>query len=128
MRGLVWHGFLGLILLQSSVCPHIQSCALDPECDVFEALLDVCFATLRAGGILGLAMAGFGLYGAVSGWVGAVGAILFVASLVIGWPRGGGDRAANGCASDRHVHIEAVEDRAGRCIVAARGGRTTRAA
>ena len=41
---------------------------------------------------------------------------------------GGGDRAANGCASDRHVHIEAVEDRAGRCNVAARGGRTTRAA
>lgn len=51
-----------------------------------QAFLDVCFATLRAGGILGLAIAGFGLYGAISGWVGAVGGILFVASLVVGWP------------------------------------------
>lgn len=51
-----------------------------------QAFLDVCFATLRAVGILGLAIAGFGLYGAISGWIGAVGGILFVASLVIGWP------------------------------------------
>jgi stage V sporulation protein B len=51
-----------------------------------QAGLDICFATLRALGILGLAMAGFGLYGAISGWVGAVGAILLVASVVVGWP------------------------------------------
>ncbi len=57
-----------------------------------QALLDVCMATLRAAGILGLAMAGFGLYGAVSGWVAAVGVILFLASLVVGWPRVQGER------------------------------------
>lgn len=51
-----------------------------------QAFLDVCFATLRAVGILGLAIAGFGLYGAISGWIGAVGGILFIASLVVGWP------------------------------------------
>jgi len=52
-----------------------------------QAFLDICFATLRAAGILGLAMLGFGLYGAVGGWVAAVGAILFLASVVVGWPR-----------------------------------------
>jgi O-antigen/teichoic acid export membrane protein len=56
-----------------------------------QAALDVCFATLRAAGILGLATAGFGLYGAISGWVGAVGIILFLASFVVGLP---GRRAA----------------------------------
>jgi O-antigen/teichoic acid export membrane protein len=43
-------------------------------------------ATLRAGGILGLASAGFGLYGAISGWVGAVFVILLVATFVVGMP------------------------------------------
>ncbi|ACY18955.1 polysaccharide biosynthesis C-terminal domain-containing protein [Haliangium ochraceum] len=52
-----------------------------------QAGLDVCFATLRALGILGLAMAGFGVYGAISGWVLAVAVILVVAALVIGLPR-----------------------------------------
>lgn len=51
-----------------------------------QAALDITMATLRAAGILGLAMAGFGLYGALSGWVGAVGLILIIASFVIGLP------------------------------------------
>lgn len=51
-----------------------------------QAALDVTMATLRATGILGLASAGFGLYGALSGWVGAVGLILIVASFVVGLP------------------------------------------
>jgi stage V sporulation protein B len=51
-----------------------------------QAALDVCFATLRAGGVLGLALLGFGLYGAVGGWVIAVGAILVVSSIAVGLP------------------------------------------
>lgn len=52
-----------------------------------QAILDVSFATLRAGFILGLTMAGLGLYGAVGGWVTAVGCILILASIVVGLPR-----------------------------------------
>lgn len=52
-----------------------------------QAGLDVCFATLRAAGILGLAAAGLGVYGAVSGWLGAVLVILAVAALLVGVPR-----------------------------------------
>lgn len=51
-----------------------------------QAALDVTMATLRAGGILGLSIAGFGLYGAIGGWLGATGGILLVSSLVIGLP------------------------------------------
>src|SRR5690606_3953995 len=51
-----------------------------------QAGLDVCFATLRAAGIVGLAVAGLGLYGAIGGWVAAVAAILVIASFVVGWP------------------------------------------
>ena len=51
-----------------------------------QAGLDITMATLRAVGILGLASAGFGLYGAISGWVGAVLVILLVASFVVGMP------------------------------------------
>ncbi len=51
-----------------------------------QAGLDVTFATLRALGIVGLATAGFGVYGAVSGWVAAVAVILVVATFVIGRP------------------------------------------
>lgn len=51
-----------------------------------QAGLDVTFATLRALGILGLATAGLGLYGAVGGWVAAVGIILAIATVVIGLP------------------------------------------
>ena len=52
-----------------------------------QAALDVCFATLRAGGILGLAILGFGLYGAVGGWVMAVGVILVVSAIAVGLPK-----------------------------------------
>lgn len=51
-----------------------------------QAGLDMGFATLRAAGILGFASAGLGLYGAIGGWVLAVGAIILVASFVIGVP------------------------------------------
>jgi O-antigen/teichoic acid export membrane protein len=51
-----------------------------------QAGLDVTFATLRCIGILGLATAGLGLYGAVGGWVAAVGIILALATVVIGLP------------------------------------------
>ena len=51
-----------------------------------QAALDVTMATMRAVGILGLASAGFGLYGAISGWVGAVAGILLVSSFVVGLP------------------------------------------
>jgi O-antigen/teichoic acid export membrane protein len=51
-----------------------------------QAGLDVTMATLRAAGIVGLAAAGFGLYGAIGGWVAATLAILALASLIVGWP------------------------------------------
>jgi stage V sporulation protein B len=51
-----------------------------------QAGLDITFATLRVLGILGMAMAGMGLYGVVGGWVGAAGAILLVAVVVVGLP------------------------------------------
>ncbi|MCA9674177.1 MAG: polysaccharide biosynthesis C-terminal domain-containing protein [Kofleriaceae bacterium] len=51
-----------------------------------QAGLDVTFATLRVLGILGLAMAGLGLYGAVGGWVAAVGLILTISVVVVGLP------------------------------------------
>lgn len=52
-----------------------------------QAALDVIMATLRAAGILGLAIAGFGLYGAIGGWVGATAIILIVATFVVGLPK-----------------------------------------
>ncbi len=51
-----------------------------------QAGLDITFATLRAAGILGLATAGLGLYGAIGGWVAAVAIILTVAMFVVGLP------------------------------------------
>ncbi|HET6613413.1 MAG TPA: hypothetical protein VFG83_15555 [Kofleriaceae bacterium] len=51
-----------------------------------QAGLDICFASLRAVGILGMAILGFGAIGAIAGWVGAVVAILIVAAVVIGLP------------------------------------------
>jgi O-antigen/teichoic acid export membrane protein len=51
-----------------------------------QAGLDICMATLRAVGILGLAILGFGLYGALTGWVGAVAVILVIAVFVVGLP------------------------------------------
>lgn len=52
-----------------------------------QAALDMGFATLRAIGILGLATAGMGVYGAISGWVGAVVVILALAAILVGVPR-----------------------------------------
>lgn len=63
-----------------------------------QAGLDICFATLRAIGILGLSMAGFGLFGALGGWVAAVAVILILASFVVGLP--GRSRAPTADAAD----------------------------
>jgi len=52
-----------------------------------QAGLDVGFATLRVAGILGMAMAGFGLMGAIGGWAAAACAILLVSTAVVGLPR-----------------------------------------
>ncbi len=57
-----------------------------------QAGLDVTFATLRLLGILGMAMAGLGVYGAVGGWVLAAGLILMISVGVVGLP-GKADRA-----------------------------------
>jgi stage V sporulation protein B len=51
-----------------------------------QAGLDMTFATLRLLGILGFAIAGLGVIGAVGGWVAAAGIILVIAVLVIGLP------------------------------------------
>ena len=51
-----------------------------------QAGLDVSFATLRAAGIIGMAAAGLGVLGAISGWVAAVVAILVLSTLWIGLP------------------------------------------
>ncbi|MFH0903036.1 MAG: polysaccharide biosynthesis C-terminal domain-containing protein [Pseudomonadota bacterium] len=53
-----------------------------------QAGLDITFATLRAIGIIGGAALGLGLFGMIGGWVGAVCAIIVVASLWVGLPRG----------------------------------------
>ena len=52
-----------------------------------QARLDVTFATLRAGGILGAALLGLGVWGAVGAWVAAAGAILVLAAIWVGPPR-----------------------------------------
>jgi O-antigen/teichoic acid export membrane protein len=51
-----------------------------------QAGLDVTFATLRLFGILGLAIAGLGVMGAVGGWATAAGCILVIAVAVVGLP------------------------------------------
>jgi stage V sporulation protein B len=52
-----------------------------------QAGLDVTFSTLKAIGVLGAAVAGLGVFGAIGGWVAAVAAIFVVASLWVGLPR-----------------------------------------
>lgn len=52
-----------------------------------QAGLDITFATLRAGGILGAALVGLGVWGAVGAWVAAAGAILAIAAVWVGPPR-----------------------------------------
>jgi stage V sporulation protein B len=51
-----------------------------------QAGLDITFATLRAAGLLGMAIAGMGVTGVVGGWVGAVGLILCAAIAWVGLP------------------------------------------
>jgi len=51
-----------------------------------QAGLDITFATLRAAGLLGMAMAGLGVVGVVGGWVAAVGVILVLAATWVGLP------------------------------------------
>lgn len=51
-----------------------------------QAGLDITFATLRVAGLLGMAMAGFGVVGVIGGWVAAVGLILCAAIVWIGLP------------------------------------------
>lgn len=51
-----------------------------------QAGLDVTFATLRVAGLLGMAMAGFGVIGVIGGWVAAVGIILCAAIVWVGLP------------------------------------------
>ena len=51
-----------------------------------QAGLDVTFATLRTAGIIGMAMAGLGVFGVIGGWVAAVGVILCAAAVWIGLP------------------------------------------
>ena len=51
-----------------------------------QAGLDITFATLRVIGILGLAMAGLGVFGAIGGWAAAAFAILLISTVVVGMP------------------------------------------
>jgi stage V sporulation protein B len=51
-----------------------------------QAGLDIGSATLRLFGILGMAAAGFGLYGAIGGWAAASIVILMVSTVVVGLP------------------------------------------
>jgi O-antigen/teichoic acid export membrane protein len=51
-----------------------------------QAGLDIAFATLRAVGILGMAVLGLGVVGVVAGWVIAVACILVLASMWVGLP------------------------------------------
>jgi len=51
-----------------------------------QAGLDMTFATLRVAGLLGMAIAGFGVTGVVGGWVAAVGLILCAAIAWVGLP------------------------------------------
>lgn len=51
-----------------------------------QAGLDITFATLRSAGLIGMAMAGLGVVGVVSGWAAAVGAIVMIAATWIGLP------------------------------------------
>lgn len=55
-----------------------------------QAQLDMAMATMRAVGILGLAALGYGVWGALTGWVIASVVILAVAALVVGRSSGDG--------------------------------------
>jgi len=51
-----------------------------------QAGLDMTFATVRTAGLIGMAMAGLGVFGVVAGWLAAVGVILVVAAAWVGMP------------------------------------------
>jgi stage V sporulation protein B len=53
-----------------------------------QAGLDVTFATLRTIALLGAAALGLGVYGAISGWIGAVVLIMLLAFAWVGGPKG----------------------------------------
>lgn len=55
-----------------------------------QAGLDIAFATLRTVGLLGMAMAGMGVFGVIGGWAVAAGLILTIAATWVGLPRLGG--------------------------------------
>jgi stage V sporulation protein B len=52
-----------------------------------QAGLDMTFATLRVGGVLGAAALGLGVWGAIEAWVAAAGLIFVIAALWVGFPR-----------------------------------------
>jgi len=52
-----------------------------------QAGLDITFATLRAAGLIGMAMAGLGVLGVIGGWLAALGLILCAAIVWVGLPR-----------------------------------------
>lgn len=52
-----------------------------------QAGLDITFATIRSAALLGMAMAGLGVFGVIGGWVAAVGIILCTAAVWVGLPR-----------------------------------------
>jgi len=51
-----------------------------------QAGLDITFATLRGGAMISMAVAGLGVVGVISGWIGAVAVILVLAAVVVGMP------------------------------------------
>jgi stage V sporulation protein B len=52
-----------------------------------QAGLDITFATLRVGAMIGMAMLGLGVVGVFAGWIGAVGLILLISAAWIGLPK-----------------------------------------
>src|SRR5439155_13289778 len=51
-----------------------------------QGAFDIMFATLRAAGVIGMAILGFKVVGVIGGWVAAVGAILVIAIAWVGPP------------------------------------------
>lgn len=70
-----------------------------------QAGLDVLFATLRAAGIVGMAALGFGVQGAIGGWIAAVAVILAVSAWWIGLPGSRPGPARSG-PHDEHARPE----------------------
>jgi O-antigen/teichoic acid export membrane protein len=60
-----------------------------------QAALDITFATLRVAAIVSAAVLGFGVWGAIGGWLAAAVAILLIAAIWVGLPRGDAWRTAD---------------------------------